>query len=282
MLGAKSSPITMRNSKPRRCVEKELEHALRTAIFDDGLRLKNQPKIDITVGKIVGVEALLRWTHKKHGEISPAEFILIVETSGLIVPIGDWVLRKACEQLVECKATGLPPIPIAVNLSALQFKRTDLVEGIGQMINEFKINPACLELEITESMIMENVKATVMALRGLHDIGVSLAIDDFVTGHSSLAYLKRFPMGKLKNDRSFVYDDADDAAIAQIIINLAKQLNLRVIAERVETIPQLEFLRGNGCDVVQGYHFSPPIDAMSFVDRLNNHKTGSSSFTGTE
>jgi len=264
---------------------KELEYALRTAISDDGLRLKYQPKVDIAAGKIVGVEALLRWTHEKHGEISPAEFIPIAETSGLIVPIGDWVLRKACEQLVEWKATGLPPIPIAVNLSAVQFKRTDLVEGIGQMINEFKINPACLELEITESMIMENVKATVMALHGLHDIGVSLAIDDFGTGHSSLAYLKRFPMDKLKIDRSFVndvVDDADDAAIAQIIINLAKQLNLGVIAEGVETVPQLEFLRENGCDVVQGYHFSPPIDAMSFVDWFNNHETGSSSLTGME
>jgi EAL domain-containing protein (putative c-di-GMP-specific phosphodiesterase class I) len=169
----------------------------------------------------------------------------------LIVPIGDWVLRKACGQLVEWKATGLPPIPIAVNLSAVQFKRTDLVEGIGQMINEFKVDPASLELEITESMIMENVEATVMALHGLHDIGVSLAIDDFGTGHSSLAYLKRFPMDKLKIDRSFVNDVVDDAAIAQIIINLAKQLNLGVIAEGVETVPQLEFLKENGCDVVQ-------------------------------
>ena len=203
----------------------------------------------------------------------------------MIVPIGDWVLRKACGQLVEWKATGLPPIPIAVNLSAVQFKRTDLVEGIGQMINEFKVDPASLELEITESMIMENVEATVMALHGLHDIGVSLAIDDFGTGHSSLAYLKRFPMDKLKIDRSFVndvVDDADDAAIAQIIINLAKQLNLGVIAKGVETVPQLEFLRENGCDVVQGYHFSPPIDAMSFVDWFNNHETGSSSLTGME
>jgi EAL domain-containing protein (putative c-di-GMP-specific phosphodiesterase class I) len=143
-------------------------------------------------------------------------------TSGLIVPISDWVLRKACEQLVGWKATGLPPIPIAMNLSVVLFKRTDLVEGIGQMINEFKVDPASLELEITESMIMENVEATVMALHGLHDIGVSLAIDDFGTGHSSLAYLKRFPMDKLKIDRSFVNDVVDDAAIAQIIINLAK------------------------------------------------------------
>ena len=153
------------------------------------------------------------------------------------------------------------------------------------MINEFKINPACLELEITESMIMENVEATVMALHGLHDIGVSLAIDDFGTGHSSSAYLKRFPLDKIKINRPLVndvVDDADDAAIAQIIINLAKQLNRRVLAEGVEAIPQLEFLRENSCDVVQGYHFSPPIDAMSFVDWLNNHQTGSSSLTGTE
>ena len=263
---------------------KELENALRTAISDDGLRLKYQPKVDIALGKIVGVEALLRWTHEKHGEISPAEFIPIAETSGLIVPIGDWVLRKACEQLVEWKADGMPPIPIAVNLSAVQFKRTDLVDGIRKIIAEYKVDPVCLELEITESMIMENVDATVMALHGLHEIGVSLAIDDFGTGHSSLAYLKRFPMDKLKIDRSFVNDvveDADDAAIAQIIINLAKQLNLDVIAEGVETIPQLEFLRENGCNVVQGYHFSPPIDAASFVVWFNDHKTGSSSLTGS-
>lgn len=248
---------------------KELEYALRSAISDDGLSLHYQPKVDIARGKIVGVEALLRWTHEKHGVISPVEFIPIAETSGLIVPIGDWVLRKACEQLLEWTSAGLPLIPIAVNLSAVQFKRTDLVDGVRQLINEYQIDPSALELEITESMIMENVDATVAALHGLHQIGVSLAIDDFGTGHSSLAYLKRFPMDKLKIDRSFVNDvveDADDAAIAQIIINLARQLNLDVIAEGVETVPQLEFLRENGCNVAQGYHFSPPIDAVSFVN----------------
>ena len=185
------------------------------------------------------------------------------------MPICDWLLRKACEQLVECKATGLPLIPIAVNLSAVEFKRTDLVEGIGQMINEFKSNPACLKLEITESMSMENIETTVIALHGLHDIGLSLAINDFGTGHSSSAYFKRFPSDKIKIKIPFVndvVDDADDATIAQIIINLAKQLNRCVLAEGLETIPQLEFLRENSCDVVQSYHFSPPIDAMSFVD----------------
>jgi len=263
---------------------KELEYALRTAISDDGLRLNYQPKVDIALGKIVGVEALLRWTHEKYGEVSPAEFIPIAEASGLMLPIGDWVLRKACEQLVEWKADSMPPIPIAVNLSAVQFKRTDLVDGIGRILAEYKVDPVCLELEITESMIMENVDATVTALHGLHEIGVSLAIDDFGTGHSSLAYLKRFPMDKLKIDRSFVNDvveDADDAAITQIIINLAKQLNLDVIAEGVETLPQLDFLRENGCHVVQGYHFSPPLDAASFVDWFNDHRTGSSSLTGS-
>lgn len=252
---------------------KELEAALRTAIADDGLRLNYQPKVDIAGGKIVGVEALLRWTHDDYGDISPVEFIPIAESSGLIVPIGDWVLRKACEQLVAWQSSGLPPVPIAVNLSAVQFKRTDLVEAIGQLIEEFRVEPEWLELEITESMIMDNVESTVQALHGLHDLGVSLAIDDFGTGHSSLAYLKRFPMDKLKIDRSFVrdvVDDSDDAAIAQIIINLAKQLNLDVIAEGVETVPQLEFLRQHGCDVAQGYHFSPPIDADSFVTWIQN------------
>ncbi len=213
------------------------------------------------------------------------EFIPIAETSGLIVPIGDWVLRRACEQLREWQSFGLPPIPIAVNLSAVQFKRTDLVEAVGGLIKEFGIDPSWLELEITESMIMENVDSTVAALHGLHDIGVSLAIDDFGTGHSSLAYLKRFPMDKLKIDRSFVRDvveDPDDAAIAQIIINLAKQLNLAVIAEGVETVPQLDFLRQHGCDVAQGYHFSPPIDAVRFVDWFRNHPEGATAPTAAD
>lgn len=248
---------------------KELERALRAAVESDQLTLKFQPKVDILQGKVVGVEALLRWDHPELGPISPTEFIPIAETSGLIVPMGDWVLRKACEQNFVWQAAGLPPVPIAVNLSAVQFKRTDLVEAVGWLIEDLGVDPSWLELEITESMIMENVDSTVKALHGLHDIGVTLAIDDFGTGHSSLAYLKRFPMDKLKIDRSFVndvVDDADDAAIAQIIINLAKQLNLQVIAEGVETVPQLEFLRQNGCDVVQGYHFSPPIDAEAFID----------------
>ena len=264
---------------------KELETALRTAITDNGLRLNYQPKVEIAEGRVVGVEALLRWNHEEHGEISPVEFIPIAETSGLIVPIGDWVLRRACEQLREWQSIGLPPIPIAVNLSAVQFKRTDLVEAVGGLIEEFDVDPSWLELEITESMIMENVDSTVAALHGLHDIGVSLAIDDFGTGHSSLAYLKRFPMDKLKIDRSFVRDvveDPDDAAIAQIIINLAKQLNLAVIAEGVETVPQLDFLRQHGCDVAQGYHFSPPIDAVRFVDWFRNHPKGATSPAAAE
>ena len=220
-------------------------------------------------------KCVLRWSHETYGEISPVEFIPIAETSGLIVEIGDWVLRKSCEQTLKWQTSGLPPVPIAVNLSAVQFKRTDLVEAVGKLIGEFQIEPSWLELEITESTIMDNVEETVAALHGLHDIGVSLAIDDFGTVHSSLAYLKRFPMDKLKIDRSFVndvVDDADDAAIAQIIINLAKQLNLSVIAEGVENVPQLEFLRQNGCAVVQGYHFASPIDPMAFVDLVCREK----------
>ncbi len=249
---------------------KDLETALRMAVTDDiGLHLKYHPKVDIVQSEVVGVEALLRWSHETYCEVSPVEFIPIAETLGLIVEIGDWVLRKSCEQILKWRALGLPPVPIAVNLSAVQFKRTDLVKAVGKLIGEFQIEPSWLELEITESMIMDNVEETVAALHGLHDIGVSLAIDDFETGHSCLAYLKRFPMDKLKIDRSFVndvVDDADDAAIAQIIINLAKQLNLSVIAEGVENVPQLEFLMQNSCAIVQGYHFAPLIDPMAFVD----------------
>ncbi|MEC8776229.1 MAG: EAL domain-containing protein, partial [Pseudomonadota bacterium] len=157
-------------------------------------------------GEVVGVEALLRWSHETYGEISPVEFIPIAETSRLIVKIGDGFLRKSCEQTLKWQTLGLPPVPIAVNLLDVQFKRTDLVEAVGNLIGEFQIEPSWLELEITGSMIMDNVEETVSALHGLHDIGVSLAIDDFGTGHSSLAYLKRFPMDKLKIDRSFVND----------------------------------------------------------------------------
>lgn len=249
---------------------KDLETALRMAVTDDiGLHLKYQPKVDIVQGEVVGVEALLRWSHETYCEISPVEFIPSAETSGLIVGIGDWVLQKSCEQILKWQTLGLPPVPIAVNLSAVQFKRTDLIEAVGKLIGEFQIEPSWLELEITESMITDNVEETVAALHGLHDMGVSLEIDDFGTGHSSLAYIKRFQMDKLKIDHSLVnnvVDDADDAAIAQIIINLAKKLNLSVIAEGVENCPQLEFLRQNGCAVVQGYRLAPPINPLAFVD----------------
>ncbi len=248
---------------------KQVEAALRKTVDDEGLRLFFQPKIDILKGEVVGVEALLRWQDPVLGNVSPVEFVPVAEASGLIVPIGDWVLEAACRQSFEWQSRRLPPIPIAVNLSAVQFKQTNLVDTVGHMISKTGLDPRWLELEITESMIMENVDSTVKALQDLHDLGVSLSIDDFGTGHSSLAYLKRFPMDKLKIDRSFVSDvveDSDDAAIAQIIINLAKQLQLSVIAEGVETPAQLDFLRRNGCDQVQGYHFSPLIDAEAFID----------------
>ena len=249
----------------RLCMESGLRRALERHEFE----LHYQPQIDLATGEQVGVEALLRWNPPGGEPVGPAEFIPIAEETGLIVQIGAWVLRAACEQIVAWRKAGLPSMTVAVNLSARQFHQQNLVQLVGQILAETGCDAAQLELEITESVVMADPAGATATLQELSDMGVSLSIDDFGTGHSSLSYLKRFPIHALKIDRSFVRDlttDADDAAIVCAVIALAHTMQLKVIAEGVETEEQLAFLREHRCDQFQGYFYSPPVSA----ERLRN------------
>jgi diguanylate cyclase (GGDEF)-like protein len=236
-----------------------LESQLRGALGRNELTLHYQPVMDVRSGKIVGMEALVRWQHAELGLLPPGRFIGIAEETGLIVPIGEWVLKTACTQQRRWTELGLPPMRIAVNLSPRQFVHRHLVHDITRALSETGCGPSLLELEITESTVMHDAPRAVALLTELKAMGIRIAIDDFGTGYSSLAYLKRFPIDSLKIDRSFVADvpgDAGDTAITQAIIAMSHSLGLRVIGEGVETIEQLEFLREHGCDEVQGYYFS--------------------------
>jgi diguanylate cyclase (GGDEF)-like protein/PAS domain S-box-containing protein len=245
-----------------------LESDLRGALQKNELFLLYQPQSDLASGRLVGAEALLRWQHPKLGLIPPDKFIRIAENSGLIIPIGEWVLRTACAQARQWQKQGLPAIPVAVNVSAIQFRQEGFLDLIKRVLRETGLPPQCLELELTESLIMSNAEVIVSMLRRLQETGVRLSIDDFGTGYSSLSYLKHFPVYKLKVDRSFVRDiamDSDDAAITGAIISMAKSLNLKAIAEGVETGEQIAFLRRHQCDEIQGYYFSKPLHAGDFA-----------------
>lgn len=237
-------------------LETQLRHALQKQEF----LLHYQPQINLESGQIVAVEALLRW-QTENGMVSPADFIPLAEETGLIVPIGAWVLETACRQAVAWNKMAKNPIKVAVNLSARQFRQVDIVEMISDMLQRTGCNPAWLELEITESVAMERPHESAVALGNLTKMGLTVAIDDFGTGYSSLAYLKRFPIQSLKIDRSFVLDianDLDDASLVRAIIALAHSMNLQVVAEGVEDESQLSFLRTQDCDMVQGYYFYRP------------------------
>ncbi|HEY8609128.1 MAG TPA: EAL domain-containing protein [Noviherbaspirillum sp.] len=241
-----------------------IEGALREALHRDEFTLHYQPQVDLASGRVVGMEALIRWRHPELGMIAPGRFIQLAEEMGLIVPIGNWVLRTACRQSVAWQRQGLGAVRVAVNLSARQFYQDDLVATIQDVFAETGIAPHLLELELTESMMMNDVEQAVDMLQRLKQLGVQLSIDDFGTGYSSLAYLKRFPIDLLKIDQSFVRDitlDPDDAAIVLSVISLAHSLRLQVIAEGVETAEQLHYLHEHGCDYLQGYFFSPPLAA---------------------
>jgi diguanylate cyclase (GGDEF)-like protein/PAS domain S-box-containing protein len=239
-----------------------MENNLRLALQRNELFLMYQPQMDITTGNISGVEALIRWQHPKLGLVSPAEFIPIAEDSGLIIPIGEWVLRAACIQARKWQQEGLPAVPIAVNVSAVQFRQRGFLELLRRVLRETCLSPEYLELELTESLILFNADVMPETLKELRVIGVKLSIDDFGTGYSSFSYLRRFQVHKLKIDRSFIQDvnvDPDDAAITSAVISMAKSLNLKVIAEGVENEEQLSFLRAHNCDEIQGYYFSKPL-----------------------
>ncbi|HEX4331910.1 MAG TPA: EAL domain-containing protein [Usitatibacter sp.] len=241
-----------------------LEMALRGALAKNEFMVHYQPKIDVRTGSVTGFEALLRWRHPEFGLLSPADFVPVLEESDLIAPVGEWVLRTACRQIATWAQRGLAPRPIAVNLSARQFRMDHLDAMVARVITETGVDPQLLELELTESLLMDNPEQTVVTLGNLRRYGVRLAVDDFGTGYSSLAYLKRFPIDALKIDRAFISDattNPEDAAITLAIINLGHSLGLKVVAEGVETESQLQFLRDKGCDEMQGFFFSPAVSA---------------------
>jgi PAS domain S-box-containing protein/diguanylate cyclase (GGDEF)-like protein len=247
-----------------------LEASLRRGIERNELVLYYQPQVDLNSGLIVGAEALVRWQHPERGLVSPATFIALAEESGLIMPLGEWVLARACAQLRDWQRAGLPLVPISVNLSALQFSE-QIVGALRRILDECGIDPGLIELELTETASMADAGRSCELLAQLKAMGVQLAIDDFGTGYSNLNYLKRFPVDKLKLDQSFVRDilnDGDDLAISRAVVAMAHGLRLTVVAEGVECAGQLELLAGLGCDLVQGYLFSPPVPAEVFARLL--------------
>jgi len=251
-----------------------LETSLRHALEHNEFRLYHQPQIDTSSGAIIGVEALLRWQHPDFGLVPPAEFISLLEETGLIVPVSDWMFRTACEQLCAWHAAGWPMLRMAVNLSPRQFQADGLVAMVERTLASVGCDPGLIELEITENVLLRHTAATLDILDGLRTLGVGMAIDDFGTGYSSLSYLRRHAIDTLKVDRSFVRDipdDPDDSAITSAIISLAQSLNLDVIAEGVETGTQREFLRERGCHLMQGYLFSRPLPAEDIPRWLETH-----------
>jgi EAL domain-containing protein (putative c-di-GMP-specific phosphodiesterase class I) len=252
-----------------------LEGALRRALERAQLALHYQPQGRLQDGCVVGVEALLRWQHPELGMVSPAEFIPIAEKSGLILPIGEWVLRTAVQQLARWQASGLPQMTMAVNVSAVQFRHPNLPGLVSRILAEEGVSPACLELELTEGVASNDPERAIAIMADLRARGVRMSIDDFGTGYSSLSYLKRFQVYKLKIDKSFVQDitvDAEDLAIVHAIISLASSLGLHTIAEGVETQEQLDVLRAKGCGEIQGYFFSKPLPAQECEQFLRAHR----------
>ena len=251
----------------RQSVEENLCFAL-----DRGeLVMHYQPKINLKTGEITGVEALIRWQHPERGLIGPLQFISVAEDCGLMLPIGNWVLRESCRQAKEWQDAGLRPIEMAVNVSSVEFRNEDFLEGVRAILEETGLSPHYLGLELTESVLMQHAKFTVPVLKKLKAMGVRLAIDDFGTGYSSLSYLRQFPIDTLKVDQSFVHGinaDTDDATIINAVINMGSNLKHRVIAEGVETVEQVAFLQAHGCDEGQGYYFSRPVPASQFAKLL--------------
>lgn len=250
----------------------QLENDLRKALENNELVVYYQPQINLLSRKTTGLEALVRWNHPEVGLISPLDFIPLAEECGLIVPIGEWVLRESCEQIVRWQKQGRDPITVAVNLSPLQFRQDNLVATVEKIIRETGIDPTILELEITESMIMDGIDKATSTMVELTELGLQLAIDDFGTGYSSLSYLRYFPLSKLKIDKCFierVTSDVDDAALASSVIALAHSLNLKVVAEGIETEAQADFLRAKSCHQGQGFLFSEPLPADELVVHMD-------------
>ena len=251
-----------------------IENALRRALERQQLTLEYQPQLSLHQPRVIGAEALLRWHHPELGWVSPAEFIPVAESSGLILPIGEWVLHTALQQLKTWMEAGMSPITMAVNLSSVQFRQANLPDRISRTLDDLELPAYLLELELTEGTAMDDPLAAIAVMNDLHDRGIKLSIDDFGTGYSSLSYLKKFRASKLKIDQSFVRDitiDAEDRAIVSAIISMAESLGMSTIAEGVETAGQLDFLRERGCTEVQGYYFSRPLKPQAFMDFVDQH-----------
>ncbi len=252
-----------------------LQSELRRALNREEFRVYYQPQVDLITGKIFGMEALVRWQHPERGFLSPAAFIPLAEEMNLIVPLGEWVLRTACRQTKAWLDAGFSELRIAVNLSTRQFQHRELSELVGNVLKETNLDPKYLDLEITETITMQDVEKSIVIMNQLSDLGVEFSVDDFGTGYSSLSYLKRFPLNTLKIDRSFVKglsEDHDAEAITTAIIAMAHNLHLKVIAEGVESKEQLKFLRANRCDAMQGFYFSRPLPPKDFVALLEEEK----------
>lgn len=253
-----------------------IESGLRDALERQEFVLHFQPKINLVSGAISGIEALIRWQHPKRGLILPEQFVGIAEECGLIVPIGEWVLREACTQAQSWQSAGLAPVTVAINISTVQFRQKTFIETLANILLETGLAADCLELELTESVLMQDAEATISVLKILKSMGVRLAIDDFGTGYSSLSYLKRFPIDTLKIDQSFMQDithvsaNSDDAAIVSAVVGMGKSLNQCVVAEGIETREQMAFLQARGCGEGQGFYFSEPVTADEVVALLRS------------
>lgn len=260
--------IFERQTDTKKRNEKALELDLRLALVRGEFLLNFQPMLDITCRDVVAAEALIRWQHPARGMVLPCEFIPVAETSDVMVPLGEWVLRAACAQNKAWQDAGLPPLRVAVNISARQLQHVDFMSMLRNTLRETGLDPKWLELEITEGMMMNDIERVISTFHQINDLGVDLSIDDFGTGYSSLAYLKRFPVQRLKIDQSFVRDlaiDADDAAITEAVITMGHSLKLKIVAEGVEAEHQVDFLRHKGCDELQGFLFSEPLSPEGFA-----------------
>jgi diguanylate cyclase (GGDEF)-like protein len=257
-----------------RAVERQsIEESLRRALERKEFSLHYQPKIDLRTGKISGAEALIRWTHPVRGPVSPAQFIPVAEDCGLILPIGQWVLREACKQARVWVDAGLPLATMAVNISSMEFRDDNFLESVFAALNETGLDPKSLELELTESVLMKRAESAASVLKTLRERGVQIAVDDFGTGYSSLSYLRKFPIDALKIDQSFVRQISstpDDTTIVTAVISMGRSLKLRVVAEGVETQEELAFLQARQCDEAQGYYFSRPVLPLQFARLLKS------------
>ncbi|MFT5897005.1 MAG: EAL domain-containing protein (putative c-di-GMP-specific phosphodiesterase class I), partial [bacterium] len=254
-----------------------MEQDLKIALLENQFEVYYQPKINIHTKQCTGAEALVRWNHPENGFISPEDFVSVTEETGMIIELGEWILRSACFKMRDLQNMGYTGLTVAVNISAVQFTDGNLLPMVTKALKDTLINPGMLELEITESAVMHDPAEVIRSLHQLSQHGLKLAIDDFGTGYSSLAYLKKFPVNTLKIDKAFITDvssDNDDVAIVEAVLGLGKHFNMKVVAEGIEDEAQLEFLKSQGCDIAQGYFISKPLSADQYTKWLQRWPYG--------